>query len=167
MRATGIETQNPQGHESVMLVANRRHELPVSPIEDGSASVLVRQSGQLIGQTLDSPQGLLAISASMGTRVGQAEVKIDPQIHHGASRQKFISGDAALRLASSRQTWSLDEMKLTWTAGADEILVIGPDLKAGSSFGLGKQWLQQRGDLNHQGHVMVLLRIESLPTEVR
>lgn len=165
MIATGVSTNGPSGHDSVMITPSRRHELPLGPITEGTSAVLLRTPTGLVGRTVSSPQGLLSIEATWGPGERQASLRLLPQIQHGESQPRFISGDAALRLASGRPTWSMDDMQLDWTTREGDRLVIAPDFGADDrqAVGLGRSWFHRQDKFTGDGFVMLVLHVEAIP----
>ncbi|TWT73150.1 hypothetical protein [Allorhodopirellula solitaria] len=151
------------GREIIPLRPTRRHELPLAPALSGNTTVLLQDTGGLIGKAVESPQFLLAITAQKGTRQGQALLHLRPEIQHGAVRQKFISSDAAVRIQAGRERWELSDLNLAWTAQPGATLVIAPVAQPSESeptFGLGRQMLRDSDHLVDDQHIVAFLQVE-------
>lgn len=151
------------GRQIIPLRPSRRHELPLAPALSENATVLFQKADGLSGHALDAPQLLLAVTAENGSRLGQSQIQIRPEIQHGAVRQKFISSDIAVRIQAGRDRWELSELNLTWTAQPGSTLVIAPVIQSSESeptFGLGRQMLRDSDHLVDDQHIVAFLRIE-------
>lgn len=154
----------PDGREVIPLRPSRRHELPLAPALTGAETVLLHNTGGLVGRRLDSPQLLLAVTAENGPRHGQSQLQIRPEIQHGAIHQKFISSDTAVRIQAGRDRWELSELNLTWTTQPGATLVIAPVVQPAESeptFGLGRQMLRDTDHLVDDQHIVAFLQIDT------
>lgn len=151
------------GREIIPLRPSRRHELPLAPALDGTQTVLLQQTGGLVGRTVDNPQLLLALTAENGPRQGQSTLHLRPEIQHGAVRQKFVSSDTAVRIQSGRERWELPELDFKWSMRSGAILVIAPVMQAGEgvpTFGLGRQMMRDPDHLVDDQHIVAFLQVE-------
>ncbi len=154
---------HPDGRQVIPLRPSRRHELPLAPALEGTATVLLQSTGGLLGRALDAPQLLLAITAENGPRHGQSLLQIRPEIQYGAVHQKFISSDTAVRILAGRDRWELSELNLAWAAQPGATLVIAPVVQPAESeptFGLGQQMLRDTDHLVDDQHIVAFLQIE-------
>lgn len=166
MRATGVASSGPSGKDRVNLLPGKRHELPVCSIQSGPTVVLAKHQGRVDGRTLDSPQAVLVIQATGGPRERQATLQIWPEIQHGPLRQQFITGDAALRMASGRERWNLADLNVAWTTDVGGVLVIAPvydEVSDEPVFGFGRQFLREDDPLHPDQSLVLLLRLEGVP----
>ena len=153
----------PDGRKVIPLRPTRRHELPLAPALGDTETVLLQDTGGLMGRDLDAPQLLLALTAEKGPRHGQSKIQIRPEIQHGAVHQKFISSDTAVRIQAGRDRWELSELNLTWAAQPGATLVIAPVVQPSESeptFGLGRQMLRDTDHLVDDQHIVAFLQIE-------
>ncbi|WDQ18219.1 hypothetical protein [Rhodopirellula sp. P2] len=167
LSTAGVLGRSPSGVETIPLRSSQRHELPVSPVLDGSHVVLAQESGKLTGRSLDSPQMSLSLTPTLGPGPGQATLEIRPEIQHGSVQQRFISSEAATRLATGRSTWELPEMNLSWVANPHLTLLIAPVHQPDETeptFGLARQMLRDADHLQDDQHVILLLRVDDLPS---
>ncbi|WP_231603049.1 hypothetical protein [Neorhodopirellula pilleata] len=151
------------GREIVPLRPAHRHELPMSPPIEGEQTVLLKRSTGLIGQRFQSPQLVLALTARLGPREGQATLDIRPEIHHGAVRQQFVSSETAVRMHAGREHWELPEMNLSWTTQAGATLLIAPaidDVVGEPTFGLGRQMLRDDQHMEDDQHLIALIQLK-------
>ncbi|MCC9657145.1 hypothetical protein [Rhodopirellula halodulae] len=167
LSTAGVLGGIPSGVQTIPLRPSQRHELPISPVLEGSHVVLAQQDGNLSGRTLESPQLTFSLTPTLGPAAGQVTLDIRPEIQHGSVQQKFISSDAATRLAAGRKTWELPELNLSWVADPQRTLLIAPVHQPGQSeptFGMARQMLRDTDHLQDDQHVILLLRIEDIPS---
>ncbi|WP_404310222.1 hypothetical protein [Neorhodopirellula lusitana] len=156
-----------EGREIVPLHPSRRHELPLSRSLEGSQVVLFRRTSGLMGQSVQSPQLLLALTAVRGPREGQATLQIRPEIQHGAVKQQFVSSETAVRIHAGREQWKLPELDLSWIAKPDTRLLLAPALQQNGdesvvgqpTFGLGRQMLRDDQHVEDDQCIVTLLRL--------
>lgn len=151
------------GRKLIPLRPAKRHELPLSPPLEGRRVLLFNQTSGLVGEPLDSPQLLLALTARRGPREGQVTLEVRPEIHHGAVRQQFVSSDTAVRIHAGRERMELLEMNLEWIAQSNATLIIAPATQSVSgdpTFGLGRQMLNDEKHLEDDQHLIALIRIK-------
>ncbi len=167
LSTAGVLGRSPSGIETIPLRPSQRHELPISTVLDGSHVVLAQENGKLTGRSLDSPQMSLSLTPTLGPGPGQVTLEIRPEIQHGSVQQRFISSEAATRLATGRSTWELPEMNLSWAANPHLTLLIAPVHQPDENeptFGLARQMLRDADHMQDDQHVMLLLRINDLPS---
>ena len=138
----------------------RRYELPLRQPMTGSHAILVQVAGKIIGQTLQDPQFMFAITPRPGDSPMQIELTLRPEIQHGVMRQQWVSSDTALRIDRRRDSWSLDELDLNLKASQDDLFVI-----AGTQpqLGLGEQMLRGRRADSMQQQVVMLIQVVQIP----
>ncbi len=156
-----IQSDFSQGTERLPLRFGRRYELPLRQPAEGTQVTLVRIDQETFGQTLLRPQYLMTITANPGRSPNQIELQVRPEIQHGDLRQKYITGDAALRIEARRETWSLGELELDVEAGKNDLVVITADVPA---YGLGKQMLTGSGSDDADQQVLLLLKVLQIPS---
>ena len=139
----------------------RRFELPLHQPIEGSHVSMVRMNGELFGRTLQDPQFLFAVTPSMGASSAEIQLRLRPEIQHGHMRQHWVSSDAALRMESRRETWSLEELDLELTGSEGDAFLIGATVPR---VGLGKQMLSGHGSDNSQQQVVLILTLQQIPT---
>ncbi|MEO9930854.1 MAG: hypothetical protein ABJF25_05465 [Rhodopirellula bahusiensis] len=167
LSTAGILGRSPSGVDTIPLRPSQRHELPVSHVLDGAHVVLAQENGKLTGRSLDSPQMSLSLTPTLGPGPGQVTLDIRPEIQHGSVQQRFISSEAATRLATGRSTWELPEMNLSWSANPHLTLLIAPVHQPDETeptFGLARQMLRDSDHMQDDQHVMLLLRVNDLPS---
>lgn len=168
LQATGTASSRPRGRDVMRLQLGQRHELPLVPVSNRDEVRMVSKAGRLVGRTLMSPQDSLAIQATMGHRVGMAKLSIQPEIQYGDVQRTFVSGEAALRMASGRQSWSLDDLQLELDVREGDTLVIAPDLidpqsSSSALFGLGRHWFVHDESIDRHPLTMLVLSVEGIP----
>jgi hypothetical protein len=139
----------------------RRYELPVRQPIEGSHVSMAHLGGELFGKTLADPQFLFAVTASNGQSSGEVHLRLRPEIQHGSMRQRWVSSDAALRIDTRRETWSIKELDLNFTGGEGDAILIGATVPR---VGLGKQMLSGHGSENSRQQVVMIVTLRRIPT---
>ena len=158
-----IASEVAQGGKRIPMRLGRRYELPLREPISGSHVTLVRVKGETIGQTLTDPQYLLAVTTNDGQSPKQVEVTLRPEIQHGAMKQQWVTSDSALRIDRRREAWSLEELTLRLTATEGDLFMIASTIPR---MGLGKQMLSGNRADSMEQQVILLIRVEKIPTAV-
>ncbi|MCG8652802.1 MAG: hypothetical protein MI861_23385, partial [Pirellulales bacterium] len=138
----------------------RRYEMPLRQPIDGSHVTMLWLNERRIGQALQDPQFLFAVTAKPGDKPDQVVLNLRPEIQHGEMKQKWVSSDSALRIDTRRETWTIEELELELTGSTGDTFVI-----AGTSplRGLAKQMLSGASADNVQQQIVVLITLDHIP----
>jgi hypothetical protein len=156
-----IASEVSHGGRRIPMRIGRRYELPVRQPIEGSHVSIVRLGGELFGKTLADPQFLFAVTASNGQTAGEVHLRLRPEIQHGSMRQRWVSSDAALRIDTRRDTWSMKELDLHFTGGEGDAILVGA---TEPRVGLGKQMLSGHGSENSRQQVVMIVTLRRIPT---
>jgi hypothetical protein len=158
-----IASDVAHGGKQIPMRLGRRYELPLREPVAGSHVTLVRLKGETIGQTLTDPQYLLAITTNDGQSPKQVELTLRPEIQHGAMKQQWVTSDSALRIDRRREAWSLEELTLKLMATEGDLFMIAGTIPRA---GLGKQMLSGNRADSMEQQVIMLIRVEKIPSAV-
>ncbi|TWU36187.1 hypothetical protein Poly41_39410 [Novipirellula artificiosorum] len=156
-----VATDLSSGSKRIPMRFGKRHELPLRHPISGSQVTLVKLDGKTIGKTLEDPHSLLAITPSKTSISGQIELKCRPEIQHGQARQKWVPSDSAIRIDSRRDTWSFDALDIEWVGGEGDMFVVTATQPA---IGLGKQMMSGDSASQTEQQLVVLIKIDKMPT---
>jgi hypothetical protein len=158
-----VATESTHGKQRIQMQLGRRKELPVrSPIR-GNEVTLVRLNGEMIGQTLEDPQFLFAMTATAGSASGELRLQLRPEIQHGSMKQTWVGADTAMRIDQRRSSWSFEELEIDLTGKQGELFVISSQEK---SNGLGRQMFWGTMPDGSMQHTMMLVELAHIPTSV-
>ena len=149
------------GVNRIPMRLGRRYELPLRLPREGSHVTLVRLGDETIGQTLENPQFLFAVTPSAGRLPGEVHLRLRPEIQHGGMRQRWVSSDSALRIDTRRDTWSLEDLDLNVTTAAGQTLVIAAESPLR---GLGKQMFSGHSANQIHQQLIVLINVAKVPS---
>ncbi len=144
----------------VAMRLGRRYELQLHSPTEGEHVTMLRLDEETIGRTLSDPQHLFAMVATAGESAGEINVRLRPEIQHGQMRQKWVSSDAALRIDTRRETWSIQQLDVNLSGSEGDTFVVAAADPAG---GLAEQMLRGHSADNLPQQVMVMIRIDQIP----
>ena len=129
--------------------AGRPADIVASDVYDRLA-VLLRESGELVGQTYSAAQAHLGLTA-LPESDGRVRLDLIPELHYGQAQvrpQAFVGNEAMFRLASCQPRRSFDNLALAATLSPGSMLLIGclPD-RPGS---LGQHFFTCQGEPKQQ-----------------
>jgi len=156
-----VASEVSHGGNRIPMRVGKRYELPLRQPRSGSHVALVRIKDTTIGKTLQDPQYLLAITPTKSSTDGQVRIRCRPEVQHGSTQQKWVSSDSALRIDSSRESWSLDSLEIDFDAAEGDVFIISGDHPI---FGFGKQMMTGKSVDNIEQQVVVLLKIAKVPS---
>lgn len=163
LTGAGVAGSAPSGTQTIPLRLGRRHEMPLSPNLPGEPALLLKTPAGVLGHHLPSPQLVLSLTPESGGHTNRCTLQIQAELHHGVSRQRFVAGDAAIRMAASRDKWVLEGLDLDWPTQPSHTLIIAPATRGdeGETFGLGGQILHDPDHLQDGRYVVVCLRVDA------
>jgi hypothetical protein len=156
-----IASDLAHGSQSVPMRLGRRYELPLRQPLEGSHVAMLREGDELIGKTMQNAQYVLAMTSSRGKTPEQIELRIQPEIQHGDTVQKWVSSDTALRIDSRRESWQLACLNLNLNVHEGDLIVIAPTQPLR---GLAKHMLSGIGSDNQDEQLILLIRVTQIPT---
>ena len=106
-----LENQPRVVRRHLQLRAGQRGEIIASSVYP-QLPVLVRQSGQVSGQTYNQAQGIFAVR-SLPQPDGQVRLELVPELHYDQPRQRWVGSQGILRLEASRPKREFDDMTIT------------------------------------------------------
>ncbi len=155
-----VASEISHGGKRTPIRLGRRYELPLRQPVAGNQVTLLRRGEETIGRTLVDPQYLFAVTVTPGKSAGLVDVRLRPEIHHGATKQKWVSSDSALRIDTRRETWSLEELDIEFTGSEGDVFVVSGRLPSDA---LGKQMLSGEAADQTPLQVVVIIRIDQIP----
>ena len=158
-----VATESSQGQQRIQMPLGRRKELPVRNPTRGNEVALVRLNGETIGQTVEDPQYLFAMTASRGRSSGELRLQLRPEIQHGTMKQTWVGVDTAMRIDQRRSVWSLEDLEIDLTGDQGDLFVIS---SLESSSGLGRQMFWGTMPDGSIQHTMMLVKFAHIPTSV-
>ncbi|MEM9367839.1 MAG: hypothetical protein AAGD07_17745 [Planctomycetota bacterium] len=163
LTGAGVAGGSPSGARTIPLRLGRRHEMPLSPNLAGEPALLLKTRVGIRGHHLPSPQMVLSLTPEPGGHTNRCTLQIQAEVHHGVSRQRFVAGDAAIRMAASRDKWVLEGLHVAWPTQPAHTLIIAPATGGddGETFGLGGQILHDPDHLQDGRYVVVCLRVDA------
>jgi hypothetical protein len=156
-----IASDLAHGSQSMPMRLGRRYELPLRQPLEGSHVAMLREGNELIGKTMQNAQYVLALTSSRGKTPEQIELRIQPEIQHGDTVQKWVSSDTALRIDSRRESWQLACLNLNLNVHEGDLIVIAPTQPL---CGLAKHMLSGIGSDNQDEQLIILIRVTQIPT---
>lgn len=162
---SGASVASEVSHKAkrVPMRLGRRWELQLRQPIPGDHVTMLRLDQHTIGRTLSDPQYLFAMVATAGDSTGEVNVRLRPEIQHGAMRQKWVSSDAALRIDTRRETWSIEQLDVNLSGMEGDTFVVAASQPAA---GLAAQMLGGTSADNLPQQVMVVIRIAQVPSPV-
>lgn len=156
-----VASEVSHGRQRIPMRLGKRCELALRQPFEGSHVTLVRDSDETIGRTLSNAQYFLALTATASDTAQQIRLKIQPEIQHGAARQKWVSSDTAIRIDTRRETWTLDMLDIALDLSAGDTLAIAPDFP---SRGLATKMLTGQGTDQNEQQLVVLIHVAQIPS---
>ncbi len=163
MANASVATESSQGQQRIQMQLGRRKELPVRNPTRGNEVALVRLNGETIGQTVEDPQYLFAMTATSGRVSGELRLQLRPEIQHGAMKQTWVGVDTAMRIDQRRSVWSLEDLEIDLTGAQGDLFVIS---SLESSTGLGRQMFWGSMPDGSVQHTLLLVKFDHIPTSV-
>ncbi|MBI1903773.1 MAG: hypothetical protein HYS13_21935 [Planctomycetia bacterium] len=106
----------------LQLRSGKRGEIVASGIH-ASVPLLLKENGQVHGQSYEKFQGELAVkSQPLGD--GSVKLQLVPEVHYGDPRNRFTGADGVMRLEASRPRMVLDQMEIMAHLAPGEMLVL-------------------------------------------
>ena len=156
-----IASEVSHGQKRIPMRLGKRYELPVHQPIHGDETLLVRLNGELLGKTLTDPQFMFAVTPTNGSVSRQIQLRIRPEVQHGAMQQRWISSDKALRIDRRRETWSIKELDLDLPAReGDTFVITGTE----SEVGIGGKMLRGKSADNKDQQVVVIVEVARIPS---
>ena len=126
INSAGLESEPRVARRLLQLRSGRRGEVVVSGTYE-QLPVLLRESGEICGQTYYQAQGLLALTPQP-ERDGRVRLTLIPELHHGQPRQQWVGGEGAdqglLRLQAGRPRRIFDAMTVVATLAPGDMLLM-------------------------------------------
>ena len=126
----------------------------------GEHAVIVHQDPQPIGRTLLDPQFILAITALASDEMGEAKLKIRPEVQLGSMRPDVIRGQAGSRIDMRRDAWSLAELEFEIEGAEGDWFMISGTVP---QKGIGKQMFSGKSVQQQDQLTVMLLRFANVP----
>ena len=163
LSGASVASEVAHNAKRVPMRLGRRWELQLRQPIQGDHVTMLRLDEDTIGRTLSDPQYLFAMVATAGESTGEVNVRFRPEIQHGAMRQKWVSSDAALRIDTRRETWSIEQLDFNLSGMEGDTFVVAA---AQPAAGLASQMLGGSSADNLPQQVMVVIRIDQIPSPV-
>jgi hypothetical protein len=163
LSGASVASEVSHNAKRVPMRLGRRWELQLRQPIEGDHVTMLRLDEDTIGRTLSDPQYLFAMVATAGESTGEVNVRLRPEIQHGAMRQKWVSSDAALRIDTRRETWSIKQLDVNLSGMEGDTFVVAA---AHPAAGLASQMLGGTNADNLPQQVMVVIRIDQIPSPV-
>ncbi len=163
LNQASVASDVSRGEKQIPMRLGHRYELPLGQPIAGSHVALVRADGETIGRTLDNAQYFFAVTPTQASGVEQVDLRFRPEIQFGEARQKWTKSDAAVRIDTRRDVWSIPELDLTLTANKHDTLVIAATTPA---TGLAKHMLMGTDSNNDQEQVVIIVQVAQIPSAV-
>ena len=102
--------------------AGGRNEILASGVYE-QMPLLVREGGELRGQTYSQAQGILAARAFPQSD-GRVRVELVPELHHGQPRRRFVGDQAMMRLEMARPRRVFDDLTISAVLSPGTMLIL-------------------------------------------
>jgi len=113
------------------LRAGKRCEIVTSGVYD-EVPVVFNESAGLCGQSYDKAQGILSVKA-FPMPDGRVRLELVPELHYGDAQHRYVGNQGVLHLEAGRPRRVFDEMTVTATLSAGQMLVLSSlDCRPGS-----------------------------------
>jgi len=103
--------------------AKQRGEILASDVHK-QLLVLIRESGQLFGETYQQAQGILAVKGQP-LPDGRVSLTLLPEVHHDEPNRRWVGSQGMLRLETSRPKRTFDEMAIEATVASGGMILLG------------------------------------------
>jgi hypothetical protein len=137
--------------------AGSRSEI-VTTSNDCSMTLLLDDGHSVSGHQFHAAQALFGITAQ-ASAAGRAEISLVPEIHFGASKQKYVGKDGAFVLATSRDNQTFGELAIDTKLAPGQTLVVSCD---GPAKSLGGNFFVDAGEERLK---LLLIRLAHAPQE--
>lgn len=161
LSSASIASRQREGVHVDPVRIGKRAELPVRSPNKGDEVVMINEHGKLHGKTLSNPQYLFAMTPELGRNTGSVRLRLRPEIQHGDVQQNWVQGDAATRIDTRRQSWSLDNMEFMLEGQEGDVFLIA---ETASRRGLGRQMFGDKDINQFEQQTVLLLKIANVPT---
>ena len=129
-----------------------RHQLLLSDVQE-ELSVLWRDQGRVRGATYLDAQPLLVVR-TFPRQDGTARLTLQPQIHHGESRNRFVGRDGMFLMETGKERKLFEDLTMEATLSPGEYLLVS---SSSENQGLGERLFQVVGD--DRGKKVLILRL--------
>lgn len=160
LAAATLSGPQAEGAKLVPLSLGRRMEFSIRQPLAGEHAVIVYQEPQPIGKTLLDPQFILAITALASDEMGEARLKIRPEVQLGSMRPDVIRGQAGSRIDMRRDAWSLAELEFEIAGAEGDWFMISGTVP---QKGVGKQMFSGKSVQQQDQLTVMLLRFANVP----
>jgi hypothetical protein len=109
--------------QQMQLRTRKRGEIAVSSVYP-AAPLLLKEEGQVRGESLEQCQGMLAVKPIPGND-GRVRLEFVPEVHHGTPQQRFTSTDGIVQLETGRPRKVLTKLSQEVTLSPGDMFVIG------------------------------------------
>lgn len=161
LASASVASHQTEGTDRIPLRIGKRKELPVRSPINGEQVILFHDGEELVGETLNDPQFLFAVTAERGNLRGTMRLRLRPEVQHGEMEQSFVAGGAAMRIDVRRPSWSFEPLEFDLPASEGDLFVI---TETASRRGLGRQMFGGKNVDQLEQQTMVLLRVTHIPT---
>ncbi len=117
----------------MFLDAGQRGEIIASAVQP-ECHVLHVERGEVFGKTYQNGQAEFSVSIAP-TDDGRSAVKLVPEVHYGAFRQRYVRGEGMFQLDTSRQKEVFDRLAIDAALSPGEIIVISSIAEKRGSLG--------------------------------
>jgi hypothetical protein len=113
---------SPVSRAQLQNRAGQRKEIVASGMYE-AFPVLMRKSGDLVGETYPKGQGVLAIK-SYPQGDGRVRVEVQPELQYGEMKQNWVGNQGVLQLEVGRSKLAFEQLAFEATLSAGEVLVL-------------------------------------------
>jgi hypothetical protein len=117
-----MESQPRVVRRHLQIRANQPNEIIASGVY-AQLPLLTGGAGQISGQTYNEAQGYFSIKTNPRPD-GQVRLELTPALHHGESRQRWISGQGMMRLETGQSKRTFDDMTIQTELPPGAMLVL-------------------------------------------
>jgi hypothetical protein len=117
-----FEEESPVRRRVLQLRAAKRGEILVSGVYE-SLPLLENEAGQLRGKPYANGQGLLSVK-SFPLPDGRVRVDLLPELHYGEPKINYVGDHGIIRLETGRAKKVFDQLALSATLSAGEMLLV-------------------------------------------
>jgi hypothetical protein len=153
-RPADMEDANHPIGRHLQMRAGGRNEIIASGVYE-QMPLLVREGGELHGQTYSQAQGIFAAKAFPQSD-SRVRVELVPELHHDQPRRRFVGDQGMMRLETSRPRRVFDDLAISAVLSPGTMLILTalPD-RPGS---LGHYFFTE-GEDNHLKQKLLVLRL--------
>ncbi len=121
-RAADMEGANHPVGRHLQMRAGSRNEILASGVYE-QMPVLVREAGELDGQTYRQAQCILAAKAFPQSD-GRVRVELVPELHHDQPRRRFVGDQGMMRLETARPRRVFDDLAISAVLSPGTMLIL-------------------------------------------